>query len=133
MANKLPRCAQCKRPFHPDRYNRHHQKYCLSPDCALERKRQRQRADYQRRYSGDTAFKDRERERCRTGLQCRRLPKEPVVVPALSSPSDEALAGLVALLHDTDDPLHVAHQLDKYRERGRRLAVERVGCGPPVG
>lgn len=133
MANKHARCEQCGRPFHPDRYNRHHQKYCLDPDCVLERKRQRQRADYRRRYSGDSAFKEQERARCRTGLRCRRQPKAPVVVPALSSPSEEALAGLVALLHDTDDPLHVARHLDTYRERGRRLAVERAGCGPPSG
>jgi hypothetical protein len=48
-------------------------------------------------------------------------------------PEKEILMGLVALLHDTDDPLLVSRQLDKYRERGQRLAISEPFCSPPSG
>ena len=134
MPMKPLKCANCRQPFVPDRYNRHRQKYCTDAACAKERELQRKRKYYKRRYSCTPEFQARERVRCLTVIRKRQATKPPAsinpsspvppVSPPVPSPfPHEVLVGLMAQFIDTDDPAEVSRQMAWYGERGRQLAM----------
>jgi len=122
-------CAACGRKFVPDRFNVHHQKYCLHPACVRERKHGRDRK-WEAKRREDPEWRRLKSQRC---ADCRRrravrpvLPSSPAVL--LSSGVEHALIGLAVRLTDATGVAEAREFLRGCEEHGRRLAQ---GCGPP--
>ena len=120
-------CARCGRKFVVCRFNGHHQQYCRDPDCVAERRRERQRAYYRKKYRADAGFREAEQVRCREGARRRRQEKDAAVS---ADEGDLALvdlalvtAGLVSQLIDSRDPSAVAASTRGLERRGRELSV----------
>jgi len=136
MSKKLPRCAHCGRPFHPNRYNAHRQECCVRTDCVRERKRKRQRQWYAKRRAEDAEFRAQENARCaeanrrrRAASRARAGPAEPSADPVMLS---QVVTGLLSHLTDSTDPVHVRAALHEYAARGRGVALlDRTGTDPP--
>lgn len=138
MAGKrLPRCRQCGRAFRPDRYNVDRQEWCSRDACRLARDRARKRRHHRKKLEEDAAFRESERRRCRKAMRAlrarrRREASEPESDPSAVVPEiPELVVGLVSHLADTIDPEALAEVMDRYAERGRRLAVGVAGRAPP--
>ena len=139
MAKKLPRCAACGRAFRPNRFNVHSQIYCPHPECFRERKRERQRRSYNRRYREDLHFRRQERKRALAGNRRRRAAAEAaragpdVAAGSVSAPElRDLIIGFVSHLAHSDDPAVVRGLMSGYADRGRRLAavpLERIRTG----
>lgn len=136
MAEKLPRCEHCCRPFHASPYNACRQKHCTRPACVRRRQRQRQRRWYLAKYHADAVFRAKECQRAAAGLARRRAAVAqaragPPVAPAWPAVwrLDLALVGLVAALTDSGDRDAVQATLASYAARGQRLAGV-AGPGP---
>jgi len=133
MSTTLRRCAFCGDPFHPDRYNSHHQECCTRSHCVRARKRKRQREWQARRRATDPEFRKRGNARCaaanrrrRAARRARAGPEEPEV-PAVEL--SHVVAGLVSQLTDTSDPVQLRACLKRYEVRGQRVALL-AGAGP---
>lgn len=136
MSNRLVPCGHCGRGFHPDRFNRHHQKYCLDDGCRAARRRALRRASYRRRLDDDAGFREAERQRCREAMRRLRSARRPGRGACPDPPAplavEAVVAGLVAQLTDTSDPACLRRTLCEYADRGRRLAVGDRVRGPPA-
>jgi hypothetical protein len=133
---RLPSCRHCGCKFRPDVYNRHHQQWCSKPECRRARDRERKRRYYLLRLQHEEGFRESERRRCREAMRrLRSRTKQDEAEGAtavLPSPSArELLIGLVSQLADTTDPLLVGQVMNRYAERGRRLAVAPCIRGSP--
>lgn len=132
----VARCERCGRVYRPCRFNRHHQRYCLDAGCVGERRRERQRAHYARKYREDGSFQEAERERCRASLRERRA------APAVAAPEGSSGAvsgelavsvglpclelvatGLVAQLIGSNDPAEVLATARRLEARGQVVAA----------
>ena len=130
MAKKLPRCDACGRAFRPNRYNKHDQIYCLTPECVLERKRKRQRRFYNNRYRNDSEFRESERTRAAEGNRRRRAAAK-AEKPACEGSGGNSggmdihylITGFVSHLAQSDDPAIIGSLMSGYTDRGRRLAA----------
>lgn len=120
-------CARCGRKFVVCRFNGHHQQYCKHADCVAERRRERQREYYRKKYRADAGFREAEQARCREGARRRRQAKDAAVSAAESDLSSVDLAlvtaGLVSQLTDSRDPSAVAASTRRLERRGRELSV----------
>lgn len=122
-------CAHCGKHFKVCAYNAHHQKFCLRERCVRDRKRERQRESYNRRYSRDPSFREAERKRAREGIRRRRQAKAPPTdASVLLFDSQDVVAGLVSQLADIADPVELQQAIHGYARRGRRLTLQH-----PVG
>jgi len=139
MGKTKLRCGFCGRRFEPDRYNAHHRKYCLDPDCVRDRKRKRQREWSARRKAADAAFAERGRKRCREANRARRkrlaaLPRSPPCPVPEAAPAPDvrhALLGLLAQMTDTADSGQLHSTFVAYAARGQRLAASGPGAAMP--
>ncbi len=136
MPNRLALCERCGREYRPDPFNRHHQKYCQEDACKAERRRALRRAWYKRRGESDAAFREAERERCRKAMRrLRSGPRVPEAAgPGLAGPLalELVVAGLVAHVTDTSDPVRLRRTLAAYADRGHRMAAGGRVRGPPT-
>ena len=129
MARRRPTatCARCGRHFHPCRYNAHHQSYCTDVPCVAERRRQRQREYYRKRYRHDEPFRQAEQTRCRKAMIRRRTPLPTVITPLEPAPSffDFHLlaTGLLAHIIGSNDPNQVHSTAQALQRRGQLLAL----------
>jgi len=126
MSKKLPRCNACGRVFRPNRYNKHDQIYCRTPECVLERKRRRQRRLYNNRYRNDPEFRESERSRAAESNRRRRAAakkKKPACQDSGGRDIYYLITGFVSHLAQSDDPAIIGSLMSGYTDRGRRLAT----------
>ena len=120
-------CAHCGRLFSPCRYNAHHQTYCTDSACVTERKRQRQRHHYRKRYRHDESFRQAEQARCRQGIVRRRSLLAAIITPPTPAPPSlniELFAtGLLAHIIGSNDPQEVRVAAQALQQRGQSLAL----------
>lgn len=131
MARRRPTasCARCGRRFEPCRYNAHHQNYCTDVSCVTERRRQRQRDLYRKRYRHNELFRQAEQARCREAISRRRSATAESTVttppenPAARLNIELFTAGLLAQMIGSNDLEEVRGAAQALQQRGRRLAV----------
>jgi hypothetical protein len=121
-------CERCGRRIQLCRFNAHHQKYCSTPDCKAERKRERQRKSYQKRYASDEAFRSSEQRRCREAIAARRSQsaEHPASAPpiAVIAVDVELMAtGMLAQMIDSNDPAEVLASARGFEQRGQLLTL----------
>lgn len=121
-------CRRCGRKFRICRFNAHHQQYCLHPDCVTERRRERQRQYYKKKYRDDAGFRGAEQMRCREGARRRRQEKgaetvAPVEAVFSSVNMDLVTLGLLAQLNESSDQRVVEATARRLERRGRELTV----------
>lgn len=120
-------CARCGRCIKLCRYNAYHQKYCTDVSCVTERRRERRRNSYRKRYRDDAHFREAEQTRCRRNIRRRRIR-----CATAKDPSDTSLTplnfeffvtGLLAQIIGSNDPGEVHDAAYSLQQRGQRLAI----------
>ena len=114
-------CQRCGRQFTLCRYNRHHQNCCTHDACVIERRRERQRVSYGKRYRENDAFREAEQNRCRE--RGRRVSAVEAPRPVAAINVELLAAGMLAQMIDSSDPAEVLGTARALEQRGQRLAV----------
>jgi uncharacterized protein (UPF0371 family) len=112
-------CQRCSKGFTQSARNASRQKYCKRAVCVTDRRRERQRQHYTKRYHADEEFRRQERERCSVALKARRSTAHRT---ALMSVNDGlVIRGMLASMLESCDSHEVLEVARSYESRGQAL------------